>query len=143
MIVLLVISVLAISIGVSRSTDTTKKDSSEILGPETSPNTKADSALVEITREDGTNITTDTAFLLCKNRRLERFDPRTAQSVETWNLEVHNAVRIAQDLQSPNIFLAVAGSCFPNLDELVEAFRSSGFNLGYEPVPEDAQVPWQ
>lgn len=139
-IVLLVISVLALSIGVQGSTEPENAPVEVMQDPveETSP-----SAFVEMTTVDGQNVTIETAFLLCKGRRLQQFDPRSAERVGTWSLDAQTAYEIAQQLNSPNVFLAVASSCFTSLDELVAAFRSSGSQLGYEPTSDEAEVPWQ
>jgi hypothetical protein len=143
-IVLLVISVLALSVGVQggdRVSPELENVPAEVAQDTAEKDTP--SALVEMKTIDGQNVTASTTFLLCKSRRLLQFDPNTAKNVGTWSLDEQSAVSIAQQLDSPNVFLAVAGSCFPSLDELVGAFRSSGSQLGYEPTSDEAEVPWQ
>lgn len=143
-IVLLVISVLALSIGVQGTsrTPTDQKNSSPPVEA-TQPAARPAEPLVEITTVDGQDVTASTAFLLCKGELLEQFDPSTRTRIGVWDLGATSAAAVARDLGAPNIYLAVAGSCFPSLDALVEAFRTNGSQLGYEPISEDAVLPWQ
>ncbi len=137
-IVLLVISVLALSIGEQGTTQAaTEQIPTEALEPRASP------ALVEITTVDGQDVTEATTFLLCKDDRLEQFDPGNGEKINSWSLGTTSAAVVAGELAATNVYLAVSGSCFPSLDSLVEAFRASGSQLGYEPTSEEAALPWQ
>lgn len=141
-IVLLVISVLALSIGIQgRTLDTVEDPVGE--RPQETAGEPPPSALVKMTTVDGQNITVETTFLLCKGVLLKEFDPNTGERVRSWNLSTDSSYEIANSIGAPNVYLAIAGSCFSYLDALVDAFRSSGSQLGYEPTTEDAIVPWQ
>lgn len=142
-IVLLVIAMLALSIGMGASLDSASPKQPERSQPPAPKPTPADPAQVAITTEDGQDVTAATAFLLCKGARLEQFEPRNGSRVSAWDLNRQTPSSVAQELASPNVYLAVAGSCFGSLDALVAAFRSSGARLGYEPTTEEAQLPWQ
>ncbi|WP_143593678.1 hypothetical protein [Synechococcus sp. 1G10] len=137
-IVLLVISVLALSIGEQGTTQ---------AAPEPLPAAASESrtapALVEITTVGGRDVTAATSFLLCKGESLEQFDPGNGERIKSWSLGTTSAAAVARELAAPNVYLAVSGSCFPSLDSLVEAFRASGSQLGYEPTSEEAVLPWQ
>lgn len=80
-IVLLVISVLALSIGVQGTTQA----SPEPL-PTAAPEPKASAALVKITTVDGRDVTKASSFLLCKGERLEQFDPGNGERINSWSL---------------------------------------------------------
>jgi len=143
-IVLLVISVLALSIGV-QGTSQVPVDSPAPASPVESAPAQARPAVprVEISTVDGRYVTASTVFLLCRGGLLEQFDPSTGQRIGVWSLGSDSAAGVARELAAANIYLAVAGSCFPSLDALVEAFRANGSQLGYEPIGEDAVLPWE
>lgn len=143
-IVLLVISVLALSIGMEGSTQepsAVDADSTPLRAE--APEARPSPALVEITTVDGQDVTAATTFLLCKGGLLELFDPSSGEKMKSWSLGSLSADEVARELAAPNVYLAVSGSCFPSLDSLVEAFRASGSQLGYEPTSEEAVLPWQ
>lgn len=143
-IVLLVISVLALSIGVQGSVPgPLKPEGTPEPAPVEAPERRPAPAQVEIRTVDGQNVTAATAFLLCKGGQVEQFEPGSGQRIRSWSLETTNPVALAQELAAPNVYLAVSGSCFPSLDALVVAFRTSGSQLGYEPTSEEAVLPWQ
>lgn len=143
-IVLLVISILALSLGAqgaianseSSSNDTTDVAKSTPAAPEPAP-------MAEMKTVDGTVITSATAFLLCNGQSLRQFDPSSGAVIDSWDLSGTTPTEVADALRSPNVYLAIAGSCFSSLDDLVQAFRDSGSQLGYEPTSEEAVVPWQ
>ncbi len=140
-IVLLVISVLALSIGEQSVQQTVPEPEPEPveqpIPPAPSPSD------VEIRTVGGQDITAATAFLLCKAGVVEQFDPVTRSGIRSWSLDSASPAQIAADTGSSNIYIAVAGSCFPSLPALVEGLRRNGTQLGYEPVPEEAVLPWQ
>jgi hypothetical protein len=143
-IVLLVISVLALSISIQgsiQSEEDIQPTREEIVGI---PPVKQDSSpQAEIQTIDGRNVTVETAFLLCKGSRIEQFDPAIGQRLRTWNLNEVQIDKVTQDISQPNVYLAVAGSCFPHLEDLINSLRLKGVQLGYEPTTEEAVVPWQ
>lgn len=141
-IVLLVISLLALSIGVQVSTQDPSDPPAHSESKEPSVN-PPQAALVEMKTVDGQNITAATAFLLCRGQLIHQFNPSSGEKTATWNLGAESPYEIARRIGAPNVYLAVAGSCFPSLESLVDAFRSSGVQLGYEPTTEDAVLPWQ
>jgi hypothetical protein len=134
--------VLALSIGVQGSTQEAPESAAVAESREPELNQQP-AALVEMTTVDGRNITANTTFLLCKGNLLKQFDPESGESTAAWNLTMESPYEIAIQLGAPNVYLAVAGTCFPSLDALVGAFRSSGSQLGYEPTSEEAVLPWQ
>lgn len=142
-IVLLVIAVLSLSIGIGATVDPASPERAEIPQPPAPNRPPAEPAQVAITTEDGQDVTAATAFLLCKGDRLEQFEPANGGKVRAWDLNQQPPSSVARELVSPNVYLAVAGSCFGSLDALVAAFRDSGAQLGYEPTTEEAQLPWQ
>jgi len=141
-IVLLIISILALSTGVQVSAQD-PLDQADLESQREPVVEQPRLSLVEIKTTDGQNITSLTAFLLCKGDLLQEFDPISGDKIRTWNLTSQNPYDIARTVGTPNVYLAVAGSCFPSLDPLVDAFRSSGLQLGYEPTTEEAVLPWQ
>ncbi len=142
-IVLLVISVLALSVGVQGpgriAEDSVEKESSvPIQRIEARKTVRA-----EIKTIDGRDITSETAFLLCKGEQLQQFDPASGERLRSWSLGLTSVSSIASDIGVSNVYLSVAGSCFPYLDDLVSGFRVMGKELGYEPTTDEAVVPWQ
>lgn len=143
-IVLLVISVLALSISIQGSILSEadiQPTPEEIVGI---PPVRQDSSpQAEIRTIDGRNVTVETAFLLCKGSRIEQFDPASGQRLQSWSLNEGPIDKVTQDISQPNVYLAVAGSCFPYLEDIVNNLRLKGVRLGYEPTIEEAVVPWQ
>ncbi|NQV11624.1 MAG: hypothetical protein HQ527_10750 [Cyanobacteria bacterium] len=138
-IILIVISVLALSLG-SGSPQQAQSQPKPAATPE--PVEPTPVALVELVTAGGTPVRSPTSFLLCQAGQVERHDPVSGLITDRWDLGLVSPTTIADEIKTANIYLAVAGSCFDDLDSLVIALRSTGSSLGYEPVDESARRPW-
>jgi hypothetical protein len=141
-IVLLVISVLALSIGVQGSVPVIQDEVSR-EAPAPTQSIAQRPAQAEIRTVDGRIVTAETAFLLCKGDQLQQFDPVSGERITSWTMGINPVSSVANQIRQSNVYLSVAGSCFPYLDDLVSGFQAMGMQLGYEPTTEDAVVPWQ
>jgi len=137
-IILIVISVLALSLG----SGSPQQAQSQPKPATPEPVEPTPVALVELVTAGGTPVHTPTSFLLCRAGQVERHDPVSGEITDRWDLDLVSPTTIAKEIKTANIYLAVAGSCFDDLDSLVIALRSSGSSLGYEPVEESARRPW-
>jgi|GEM_PF-354806 len=154
-IVLLVISVLALSLGVDRGRTARVEPRSKpaakpaaaaakpIADPWMQVPTAASSPLVALNSADGVPITGSTTFLLCRDGQVERHDPINGSITARWDLGLVPPELIAEAVRTDYIYLAVAGSCFTAVQPLVGALRSTGAQLGYEPIGEGARTPWR
>lgn len=142
-IVLLVISILALSLGAQSAIENSESSSNDTTDVAKSTPAAPEPLMAEMKTVDGTVITSATAFLLCNGQSLRQFDPSSGAVIDSWDLSGTTPTEVADALRSPNVYLAIAGSCFSSLDDLVQAFRDSGSQLGYEPTSEEAVVPWQ
>ncbi|MCP9885514.1 hypothetical protein KBY97_10320 [Synechococcus sp. ATX 2A4] len=156
-IVLLVISVLALSLGVDRGR-TARVEARTKPAPKPAPApgpakpiadpwmqqpSSAATPLVALNRADGVPVTGSTTFLLCRSGQVERHDPISGAITARWDLNLVPPELIAEAVRSDTIYLAVAGSCFTAVQPLVAALRSTGAQLGYEPIGEGARTPWR
>lgn len=154
-IVLLVISVLALSLGVDRGRTARVEPRSKPAAKPAAPASKpivdpwmqmpssAGSPLVALNSADGVPITGSTTFLLCRDGQVERHDPNNGSITARWDLGLVPPELIAEAVRTDYIYLAVAGSCFAAVQPLVSALRSTGAQLGYEPIGEGARTPWR
>ena len=157
-IVLLVISVLALSLGVDRGR-TARVEARTKPAPKPAPapvpakpiadpwmqqpSRSAATPLVALNSADGVPITGSTTFLLCRSGQVERHDPLSGAITARWDLNLVPPELIAEAVRSNYVYLAVAGSCFTAVQPLVGALRSTGAQLGYEPISEVARAPWR
>lgn len=143
-IVLLVISVLALSIGVKTSSIGSESEDDQARESPTANKENSRGTIKPIIRtDDGVVVTGDTAFFLCKNNIIHRFRSDNSQVIGSWDLGTAAASTVANSTLTSNAYIAISGSCFNHVDDLVEAFREKGISLGYDPIPEEAVVPWQ
>jgi hypothetical protein len=145
-IVLLVIAVLALSLGLRGERQSTRveiESEQPIEEPVPSSGEQPPAPRVELRTVDGRRITGSSTFLLCRGGQLERHDPVSGNVLERWNLLSSSPFAIAQAIGTPTVYMAVAGSCFDQAEALVDAIRSTGRQVGYEPIPEGAPAPWQ
>lgn len=155
-IVLLVISVLALSLGVDRGRTAQVAPRSKPVAKAAAPAaakpiadpwmqepSSASSPLVTLNSADGVPITGSTTFLLCRDGQVERHDPINGSITARWDLSLVPPELIAEAVRTDYIYLAVTGSCFAAVQPLVSALRSTGAQLGYEPIGEWARTPWR
>jgi hypothetical protein len=138
-IVLLVISVLALSLGVDRGRTAR-------VAPRSKPAPKPAAPAAAKPIADPwmqAPITGSTTFLLCRDGQVERHDPNNGSITARWDLSLVPPELIAEAVRTDYIYLAVAGSCFAAVQPLVSALRSTGAQLGYEPIGEWARTPWR
>ena len=143
-IILLVICVLCLSLGLSRSTKPPRVVADAELATETTPQAEERPApRIELSTAGGRRINTATSFLLCRAGQLERQDPVSNTVLQRWKLGEISNYAIAESIDTPNVYMAVASSCFLDVDGLVDAMRATGLQVGYEPMAEDGLTPWQ
>jgi len=144
-IVLIVISVLSLSLGVSsnKQADRTREISRQEVQDKQDIKEEAQASQVELVTIGGQQISGSAAFLLCRDGQIEMHDPGAGTILSKWDLSISPPHSIIETIRSRNAYIAVAGSCFSQIEGIVNELRSSGIRVGYEPIADNAKLPWE
>ena len=144
-IVLMVISILSLSLGLSttKQPPRSKQEPQQVADSEPTPVNLPTKPRVELKTAAGTRITESSSFLLCRAGQLEHHDPSSGTIVERWSLITTSPLSIAQAIPTRTVYMVVASDCFTEVDGLVNAMRSTGLQVGYEPMAGDGSPPWE
>lgn len=144
-IVLMVISVLSLSLGISNRSQPllSNQQLQQVADPNPKRSDLPRNPRVELQTAAGTRITESSSFLLCRAGQLEQHDPSSGKVLGRWSLMSTSPLTIAQAIPTRTVYMVVASGCFTEVDGLVDAMRSTGLQVGYEPMAEDGKPPWE
>lgn len=133
-LVLLVISSLAINLGISnpQSIESPPKDDPIFKMPE-----------VKVITTGGIPVNSPISFLMCDNKYISIFNPQSGKRTRSFLLADQALTRkLLLEINTPRAYLAVKPSCFDKYEKVAAIIEEIGSTVGYEPIKENSATPW-